>query len=106
MKIALKLVVMPEPTKKKPGTCLLSKAKQWVEDCMEGADDSSSWNKIRMLFNKLAGMKKLSPAQQELMDLIVPVVEKYGMHDARGVDLRAEHLSVVRGTEPIEDANE
>ena len=106
MRITVKLLVMPEPGQGVKKPCLLAKARQWVEDCANCPDDSHSWNMIRMLFNKLAALKKLSPKQKELMSIIEPTVEKFGQYDSRGVDLRPEHLTTVRGENPIEGANE
>lgn len=103
-KVILKVLSMPEaspPTKPR----LACKVRGWLEEIESNTDSEHAWNMVRLLFNKLSRLKSRTRSQEELFKLVAPVVERFGQHDIRGVDIKAENLSIVRGTSPMEDDN-
>jgi hypothetical protein len=95
--IVIKLEMPAPSAPKKP--CLRKKVKAWLAEIEDPNGSPHAWNMIRLLFHKLDKLKKKTPEQKALFEMILPCIEKYSSHDIRGVDLRPEHLGEVRGAD-------
>jgi hypothetical protein len=80
----------PVPTPEKP-VSIEDKVNEWIEDVESGRDSRYQWDKLRILFNKLATAKNLSSRGIRLLHMIEPVMQKYGKDDSDGVKLAASY---------------
>jgi hypothetical protein len=53
-----------------------------------GYDSAVEWKTIRKVHNELAKRDKLTERQQNILDLIKPVIDKYGNGDPEGIEGR------------------
>lgn len=58
-------------------------------ECIEsGYNSEKEWRMIRKLYQALVKMPRKSPRVQNLINMILPVVSRYGYHDTVGTDPR------------------
>jgi len=73
------------------------KVNEWIEDVESGRDSKYQWDKLRILFNKLATAKNLSSRGIRLLKMIEPTMQKYGKDDSDGVKLAASYPYEMEG---------
>ena len=65
-----------------------------IRECAElvdsGYESAREWNIIRTFWNRLMKKKKegkkLTKKERQVLDLVRPAIEKYGMDDERGIE--------------------
>lgn len=92
LSISIEMPKMEEPRKDKPS--LEEKVRDCLE-CIESNEDSrKEWEFIRTLNNKLMKKKRKGSRATNLLEMIAPVIEKYGPKDPNGVLDDAKYSSV------------
>ena len=66
-------------------------AEELIEEMEMGYPTPEAWKQLRKLFNRMARARRLSRCQKRVFDMIEPIVKKYGMEDADGVELAAAY---------------
>jgi hypothetical protein len=79
----------PQPAEKI--VTIEDRVNEWIEDVESGRDSRLQWDKLRILFNKLATAKSLSARGIRLLRMIEPTMQKYGKDDSDGVKLAASY---------------
>jgi hypothetical protein len=91
VKINLEILMDKEAPERLPKKTAEEKVKEWIEDVESGRPSRGQWCRLRRLFNCLANSKKLSPRGRLILEMIEPVMQKYGLMDSKGVDLQATY---------------
>lgn len=88
MKVSIS-IEMPKPDTEIPEVykkvSVEDKIRQMLDLIDTDHSDHVDWETLRRLYNKLQSIKAPSRRQKNLIDMITPVMEKYGYSDAAGV---------------------
>lgn len=88
----MKIIInIPMPAKEYPESFKCPSVEDKVRHLLDLIDTEYStpadWETLRRLFNMLNAVKKPNKRQKNLIELIKPVMEKYGYSDSAGVSI-------------------
>jgi len=90
-KIRVEVEVAPPRRECTKHKSIEQRVRELLEDIDSGHPSAQQWEQVRRLFNKLACKPKLSKRAENLLRMMEPIIEKYGMMDPKGVDLQATY---------------